>query len=50
MPAAGAIATLLEAAGEVGLKVHLGLAWPSEAALQVAVDGEAILAPPGIFQ
>eukprot|EP01043_Picozoa_sp_COSAG02_P063022 COSAG02_NODE_8830_length_2429_cov_1.829614_2_plen_539_part_00 len=41
MPEGGALATLLMAAQIVGLKVHLGLAWPSEAALQ-AVGGRPI--------
>ena len=37
MPEGGALATLLAAAKAVGLKVHLGLAWPSHVALH-AVD------------
>ena len=41
MPEGGAVATLLAAAQIVGLKVHLGLAWPSGAALQ-AVGGKPI--------
>ena len=41
MPAGGALATLLAAAQIVGLQVHLGLAWPSESALQ-AVGGKPV--------
>ena len=36
MPEGGAMAALLAAARVVGLKVHLGLAWPSSAALREA--------------
>lgn len=34
MPPGGAYGTVLEAASIVGLKVHLGLAWPSDSVLQ----------------
>ena len=41
MPEGGALAAILAAAKIVGLQVHLGLAWPSESALQ-AVGGKPI--------